>query len=632
MVMWKYDVSEIGNHATKYAYMTIHVHLDDDVLELVDKDGLPSSGREINSPGFIIRAARLGVTTLYVSIRQRSGREILSEFIEVEVYAPPRIHPDYVFLAPGASYVLVVKGGPQIGVVVEYSSFDGVSVAIQNSSGRVSAISVGNTTIHAAFYGHAGTVICEANGRIEVGIPSSMMLNVQSEQLGVGREMPIFPWFTEGNLFSFYERCNNYQWTIEDEQKARSQFHHGSHELASAGTMEKDHGFTDSLDLGFINVVYGRSAGRTIVAVSFSCDFIYSGDVSHSVFYNASISLLVIASPPLALGVPITWVLPPFYISSEVLPASLDSAEWDSRGRKRSIIYSLLKPCDGKNEFLQQDAIAIDGSRIKTKESNNIGCILAKDRLTGNIEVASCVRVAEVAQVRASTKEFPCRVADVAVGSKLELFINYQDALGNPFYEAYGVVELEVETNFPDVLSIRTLEQNATELKSRKVYLEAMHHGRALVRISIGKNPIKADYILVCPRDNGLERYKISVGAHLHPQNPILNIQQHVNFSVIGEGIVALHSGRWASSNRSVIFVNELSGEAHAVGEGSALVLFESSNLKLQTTVNVRRAGLILVEAPAETLTNIPSHAKGYNFLVQFSEESCKPNRQILVE
>lgn len=38
--------------------------------------------------------------------RRHSGHEILSQPIKVEVYAPLRIYPQDVFLAPGASYVV----------------------------------------------------------------------------------------------------------------------------------------------------------------------------------------------------------------------------------------------------------------------------------------------------------------------------------------------------------------------------------------------------------------------------------------------------------------------------------------------------------------------------------------------
>lgn len=100
---------------------------------------------------------------------------------------------------------------------------------------------------------------------------------------------------------------------------------------------------------------------------------------------------------PLALGVPITWVLPPHYTTTSILPSSSElHGQRDSQSHKGTIIYSLLKNLPEKNEGVQKDAISIDGDRIKTSESNNLACIQAKDRMMGRIEIAACVKVSEV--------------------------------------------------------------------------------------------------------------------------------------------------------------------------------------------------------------------------------------------
>lgn len=143
------------------------------------------------------------------------------------------------------------------------------------------------------------------------------------------------------------------------------------------------------------NLLFSRSAGKTNVAAAFSCDFI-SGSHLQSRSYSASISLSAVPDLPLALGVPITWVLPSHYTTSKLLPFVESLGQWDSQSHKGSITYSLLKHCGGKNEPITKDDISIDGNRIRTGESNNLACIQAKDRSTGRIEVASCVRVAEV--------------------------------------------------------------------------------------------------------------------------------------------------------------------------------------------------------------------------------------------
>lgn len=103
----------------------------------------------------------------------------------------------------------------------------------------------------------------------------------------------------------------------------------------------------------------------------------------------------MVSDLPLALGV--TWILPPHYTSSSLLPSSSSSySQFDTRSRKGPISYSLLRQYGGKNEEAQKDVISIDGDKIRTTESNTLACIQANDRTTGRFEVASCIRVAEV--------------------------------------------------------------------------------------------------------------------------------------------------------------------------------------------------------------------------------------------
>lgn len=104
----------------------------------------------------------------------------------------------------------------------------------------------------------------------------------------------------------------------------------------------------------------------------------------------------MVSELPLALGVPVTWVLPPYYTTSSLLPSSSEFYSQRDLSRKGTITYSLLRSCGGKDEEVLKDSISIVGDRIKTTVSNNLVCIQAKDRATGKTEIASCVRVAEV--------------------------------------------------------------------------------------------------------------------------------------------------------------------------------------------------------------------------------------------
>ncbi|XP_022934341.1 nuclear pore complex protein GP210 isoform X2 [Cucurbita moschata] len=591
--------------SSQFAYMNILVHIEDQIVELVDTDdSMITRHGVVKAPRFKIKAVSLGTTTLYVSILQQSGREILSKPIKIEVYAPPRVHPHDIFLFPGASYTLTVEGGPTVGTYVEYASLDNAIVNVHKSSGLLSAVSSGKCNISATFFRYGGSIICRAYGNIKVGIPSNVLLNVQNEQLGVGNEMPIYPLFPKGDVFSFYQLCKGYSWTIEDETvlSYRLSERLSGRDFKPTSTVLEDVQLMSYMneELGFINMVYGRSAGITKIAVSFLCEFTSDSKIETK-FFNASASLSVIPNLPLALGVPITWILPPYYTSSKALPASLDSyGHWESQSRKRTITYSILRGCGEKDEDAWKDAISIHGERIKTAESNNIACIQANDRSSGRMEIAACVRVAEVAQIRLTNQEFPFHVINLAVDTELRLPISYYDSLGNLFHEAHDVVLFYVETNYPDIVSV-----NYSREGNGYIYLKARQHGRALVQVSIDKNPEKSDYIL------------ISVGALIHPQDPVILVGSHLNFSI--KGFNGQLSGRWTTTNGSVLSVDMLSGIAKAVGPGSTEVLFEGSNLNLRTTATVQTGYTLSVVAPAEILTNVPFPAKGYNFSVNFS-------------
>ncbi|XVF14043.1 hypothetical protein REPUB_Repub09cG0022600 [Reevesia pubescens] len=586
---------------SQYTYMNIRVHIEDDIVELVEKDDISTTaGGYIGAQSFKIRAKHLGITTLYVSAKRHSGHEILSQAIKVEVYAPPTIHPPNIFLVPGSSYLLTIKGGPTIGAFVEYTSINDAIATVHKTSGRLTATSPGNTTLVATIYGNGNDVICQAYGGVKVGVPSSAILNVQSEQLAVGRETPIYPLFPEGDLFSFYELCKDYKWTIDDEEVLKFGV-----PLVGSEAVQR-FSYADNKELSFINVLYGRAPGRTNVAVSFSCDFMSSGSHLEARTYGASISLLVVSDLPLALGAPITWILPPHYTTSSILPSSTEShGQRVSQSRKGSVIYSLLRNWEEVTD-VSQHAVFIDGDKIKTKESNNLACIQAKDRITGRTEIASCVRVAEVEQIRITNKKFPIHAIDLAVGAEIELPISYFDALGNPFYEASNVILQYAETNYPDVVSVNNTRDTNT------IHLKAMRHGRSLLRVSIGNRPKKSDYML------------ISVGAHVHPQNPVLHQGNSMNFSVVGSDDQA--SGHWHSANESVIILHMRSGQAEAVGEGSTQVSFESSGAKLQTTVTVLPGSTLVMDAPKEILTNVPFPSQGYSFAVKFSDTNDKIN------
>ncbi|KAE8771234.1 hypothetical protein D1007_56923 [Hordeum vulgare] len=592
---------------SQYKYMGIEVHLGDEILDHVN----PSES--LDGPKFSIKAAKTGTTSLYVSTKQRSGQRVLSQVIDVEVYKPLRIHPAYIYLTPGASFVLSVKGGPKIGVSIEYTSLNVGTLEVQTATGKLSAKTVGNSTVRAAVLANGGTVICEAFGRVEVGIPMAMALSTQSDRLCVGCSMPIYPSVPKGDPFSFYETCQSYTWMIADQkvvtfQSARSWQNGLSQALYPEGNTYP--WLSNGSSNAFINHVIGRSAGKTKISISVTCDFSLHGS-SGSVSYDASKTILVVPDPPLARGLPITWLLPPFYTTTDLLPRSVNSfGEPDSNGLDTTIGYSLLRS-SGRSDPAMQNANAIDGSKIRTGESNAIDCIQAKDHSTGRTEIASCLRVAEVAQVRVAAAESSIQTAYLSVNDKVELDVKYADELGYTFSEALGVAPVKIETNYPDVLSIvMPRDVNGTYGAHQRFVLQARSHGTALVRVHTNHPSRKSDFIMV------------SVGARMYPRDVVIHSGQHLNFTIIGDRMDARGPGQWLSTNENVMRVNQITGEAHARGEGIAEVIFKGPNLKLRTTVNVLKVNQIVVDAPAEILTNAAVPPDGYKFSVKLSDSA----------
>uniref|UniRef100_I1QRD4 BIG2 domain-containing protein n=2 Tax=Oryza glaberrima TaxID=4538 RepID=I1QRD4_ORYGL len=588
---------------SQYKYMGIEVHLGDETLELINLHEL------LDGPKFSVKAAKIGTTSLYVTAKQYSGQRVLSQVVKVEVYKPLQIHPEYIYLTPGASFVLSVKGGPKVGVVIEYTSLNVETVEVQNSTGKLSAKTVGNSTMRAVAFSNEGTFICEAFGRVEVDIPVAMILSTQSDRLCVGCSMPIYPSLPKGDLFSFYETCQSYTWVIEDDKVAMFQ-------LARSWQYGLDQGlysegknypwFSNGSSNAFINHVIGRSAGKTKISVSITCDFLMTGS-SGSIAYSASKTILVVPDPPLALGLPITWLFPPFYTTTDLLPRSVDP---DSDDLESTIGYSLLRNI-GKSDLVLQNANIIDGSKIRTGESNAIDCIQAKDHSTGRTEIASCLRVAEVAQAQIAAAESSIHIAYLSVHDKVELDIKYSDELGYTFSEALGIVPVKIETNHPDVVSIlMPKEGNGTHGTHERFVLQARSHGTALVRLQISHIPKKADFIMV------------SVGAQMYPRDVVLRSGQQLNFTIIGDRMDVRGSSQWLSSNEKVVHINRITGEAQARGEGIAEVIFKGPNTKLHTTVTVLKVNQIVVNAPAETLTNAAGPPGGYKFSVKLSDST----------
>lgn len=601
--------------SSQFIFMDMRIHLQDGVLVTKSQATAPPAAAD----EFVICGANVGLTTtLHVSVLQKYGKEVFSDFARVSVYAPLSIHPSSLVLAPGAKYMLVVDGGPQTGVLFNFDATNSEVVKIDPSSGLLEAKSPGRATIQAQARSHSGELLSEAQLNMTVQIPVSMTLDVRGGQLAVGREITIFPHGIGENLFAFYELCSNYKWSVGNDQVLALAGVDGfSGEGKDTATSEdekprgKSWGTRDEsagTPYGFSARAIGKSAGRTTVTLSFNCQFQYNGQKVEREF-KPSGTVWVIPDPPLALGMRATWVLPPSYISSSVLPQLKNPVPgFSDPGRSGgSVIYSVMhEGCnDGNAITLTESGV------IHTSEKTDLACIHARDRSTGRSEIAACVRVAEISSLTVGDGKLAVPVAELSVGTDQKLAVTLRDDLGVPFLEAGATVPISLDTNRADLISVKVADYDSTDSTKVTILVQAMRQGSALVRVTYKSSPQVVDWIL------------INVGAYVFPRSPVLHIGNRLSFSILGKGLHGLPAGErgsWFSSNERVVRVDSNTGEAQAIAEGVATVSFNGTRLTTYTTVNVIRVSSVHIEVPIGIISNVRTPPEGYAFPVKFSD------------
>ncbi|KAH7441880.1 hypothetical protein KP509_03G060400 [Ceratopteris richardii] len=586
--------------------MDIQLNVKDEILEVLQKKGLGThTESKVSASLIVMRGVSVGVTDIYVSVSSRTGHDVVSEMRKIEVYEPLSLHPEGLVLAPGTQSVVWVDGGPTIGVFKRFGSSNQTVVSVHGLVGMLEANFPGNTSITVQMVTQGGRVVCSAMMDVFVQVPVSMHLNIKGGQLAVGRQMSVFPVGSQEDLFSFYQLCTSYKWTVEDPQVLTLLMPEDSEEtnaIDSWTSSASSHSTPKSVSAAFSTVVFGRSSGKTDIAVEFSCHFKSKGGFSSLQSYTAASAIQIVPDPPLALGMAATWLLPPNYISSSLLPQSSETMDISMHG-KRSISYTLLQSCKDSAR------IYLDGTHIRTTEINDMACVKARDRRTGRSEIAVCVRVAEVGKVFVGPSLSSSRKFEISVGAHAVYSIVAQDEIGIAFYEVGDAVDFLAETDRSDVVSVTVLNKDADDLsRNISLHVQALKQGTAMIRLSQVGNTDIVDYLLV------------DVGASILPRNPVIHVGGHVNFSLAGKGLVSNENAFWWSSNPDVLLVNRQTGEGFAVAPGLSSVTYNSSHVTAYTVVKVIEISSVILKAPKGLLTNVGVPEKGYLFAVKFSD------------
>ncbi|CAI5934922.1 unnamed protein product [Closterium sp. NIES-65] len=153
-----------------------------------------------------------------------------------------------------------------------------------------------------------------------------------------------------------------------------------------------------AVDIGFSARITARAPGTATVALTFTCSFPTSSKPSAAPLrrsYSASASISIVPTPPLALGIPATWLLPIGYTSSPLLPPSLASTTSGGAANAAAARYSYSLLHDQSPLGSGHVSLA-EGGRIATGERAALGCIAVADSASGRHDIAACVRSAQV--------------------------------------------------------------------------------------------------------------------------------------------------------------------------------------------------------------------------------------------
>ncbi|GJP86474.1 hypothetical protein CLOP_g16499 [Closterium sp. NIES-67] len=623
---------------SQFAWMGLEAHGMAGVVSLrLPCSPASSAGGDVAcSDSLELTGTAVGVTTaLQVSAGiHLSSRRVFSDAIRITVYAPLALLPPALVLAPGASYLLQATGGPSSpSTTIAFASSHADVAQVDSFSGLVTSRAVGTAVIRAMALGSAGQVLSAAESRVEVRVMERVALSVGNGQLAVGEEMAVFPTGEhEGeDVLSFARVCRSYHWTVSHPQHLQL---HTAAPLATELSVRSSSGGGNSgdgesnsdsgaVDIGFSARITARAPGTATVSLAFSCSFPSSPPLRRS--YSASATITVVPTPPLALGIPATWLLPIGYTSSPLLPHSLPTttAEGASSAAAPRYSYSLLQsPPNSAHVSLAA------GGRISTADRASLGCIAVSDSATGRHEIAACVRSAQAAQLTVGDNDFPFHAAELSVPAQQLFSVHLRDSLGVPFLEVSDA-RVEVEVDRPDVVSVAVVasqpDRDTWQPANLTVVVKAVQQGTAVVRVRVHPGPgrgTRGSLPLV-------DFITVQVGAYVFPRDPLVPLGASLNFSLSHrhhqQAFAGSRGGRWVSGNSSVLLVDGSTGEARAVGEGATVVSFNASRLTTYTRVTVLPVLSVAVHPPHATplLGNAPPLAaagRPVHFPVQFSD------------
>ncbi|KAJ7316815.1 hypothetical protein JRQ81_002977, partial [Phrynocephalus forsythii] len=532
------------NFPSKYfTFMDLNLQAASQIISLIP---LREASDEYTA-AFLVHGIFIGQTTLTAVVTDRNGERISSAPQQIEVFPPFRLMPRKITVLIGAMIQITSEGGPQPQSNIIFSVSD-TSIASVNSSGLITGISAGNSTVTGmvqAANAETGQVVIASQDKVEVEVIQleAVRIHAPITRMKTGTQMPVYVMGITSTQTPFSLGSAvpglTFDWSVtkRDILDVKSRLSEGSLQLSAQNNFAMD--------------VYGRGKGRTGLKV-----VVKTLDPSAGQFFHMARELsdeiqIQVFEKLVILGVEVGQIL--------MSPNSVFKVQ-TNRDRVASLSYHVLNS-QGRVPVVQVDESGLlnSGSLIGLSMLE----IISQEPFGINQTLMVTVKVAPVSYLRISmnpifhTHNHEALMA-LPLGVTLTLTIHFHDSFGDTFHSQNSVLGFAV--NRDDFVQVGKGVTNNT------FTIRTVNVGLSLLKVwDLEHNGI-ADYVSL-PVQNviGPELRDIVVGDVICLTSSLVN----------QEGL----PGTWSSSVNSIMQVDPKTGIAIARNSGIVTIYYEIRGL-----------------------------------------------------
>nr|XP_020654120.1 nuclear pore membrane glycoprotein 210 isoform X2 [Pogona vitticeps] len=537
------DASRKYFAAKYFTFMDLNLQAASQIISLIP---LKEASDEYTA-AFLVHGIAIGQTSLTAVVTDRYGERISSAPQQIEVFPPFRLMPRKVTLLIGAWIQIFSEGGPQPQSNIIFLMSD-TSIASVNSSGHITGISVGNSTVTGmvqAANAETGQVVVASQDKVEVEVIQleAVRIHAPITRMKTGTQMPVYVMGITSSQTPFSLGSAlpglTFDWSVtkRDILDVKSRFSEGSLQLSTQNNFAMD--------------VYGIGKGRTGLKV-----VVKTLDPSAGQFYHVARELsdeiqIQVFEKLVILGVEVEQIL--------MSPNSLFKVQ-TNRDRVASLSYHVLSS-QGRIPVVQVDESGLlnSGSLIGLSTLE----IVSREPFGINQTLTVTVKVAPISYLRISmnpifhTHNHETLMA-LPLGVTLTLTIHFHDNFGDIFHSQNSMLGFAV--NRDDFVHIGKGVTNNTFM------IRTMNVGLSLLKVWDSEHNGITDYVPL-PVQNiiGPELRDIVVGDVICFSSSLVN----------QEGL----SGTWSSSVNSILQIDPKTGAAIARDSGTVSIYYEIRGL-----------------------------------------------------